>query len=253
VTAELHVFAVRGIPEVGSGADLAQLIADAASSADGIGRAIHAGDVFVIAQKIVSKAEDAVVRLDGVVPSPLAREWAAANGKNPEVVEVILGESRRIVRMDQGVLITETHHGFVCANAGVDASNVADGWVTVLPRDPDATAARLRQALSDVFSSPVGVIIADTFGRPWREGVVNVALGVSGLQPLIDYRGWVDAHGRRLESTVVALADEIAGAAEIVMRKTARLPVAIVRGVAEWAGQGSAQMLVREAGRDLFR
>lgn len=250
---ELHIFAVPGIPEVGAGDDLGRLIAHAVRSGDGDRFAIHAGDVFVVAQKIVSKAEESVVRLDDVVPSTLASEWAAANGKDPKVVEVILRESRRIVRMDRGVLITETHQGYVCANAGVDASNVPLGFVTVLPRDPDASADRLRNALSEAFECPIGVIVADTFGRPWREGVVNVALGVAGLRPLIDYRGCVDPYGRRLESTIVALADEIAGAAEIVMRKTAGVPVAIVRGAADWAGPGSAQLLVRDAARDLFR
>jgi coenzyme F420-0:L-glutamate ligase/coenzyme F420-1:gamma-L-glutamate ligase len=253
VADELHVFALQGIPDVVSGADLGRLIADAVRAGGDDRRAVHAGDVFVVAQKIVSKAEGALVRLDGVVPSSLANEWATANGKDPRMVEVIFGESRRIVRMDHGVLITETHHGFVCANAGVDASNVPGGWVTVLPRDPDGSADRLRTALSDAFGCPVGVIVADTFGRPWREGVVNVALGVGGLRPLIDYRGCIDPYGRRLESTVVALADEIAGAAEIVMRKTAGTPVAIVRGAAEWAGEGNAQTLVRSAARDLFR
>ena len=183
----------------------------------------------------------------------MAREWAAANQRDPRIVEVVLRESRRIVRMDLGVLISETHHGFVCANAGVDASNVPTGWVTVLPRDPDASARRLCDALSSALACPVPVIIADTFGRPWREGVVNVALGVAGLQPLIDYRGSEDQYGRRLESTVMALADEIASAAEIVMRKAARIPVAIVRGAAEWAGDGSGRLLVRDASRDLFR
>jgi coenzyme F420-0:L-glutamate ligase / coenzyme F420-1:gamma-L-glutamate ligase len=250
---ELHVFAVRGIPEVVSGADLGRLIADAVEAGGDDRRAVHEGDVFVVAQKIVSKAEGALVRLDGVVPSALASEWATANGKDPRVVEVIFGASRRIVRMDRGVLIAETHHGFVCANAGVDASNVPAGWVTLLPRDPDGSAERLRTALADAFGCPVGVVVADTFGRAWREGVVNVAIGVAGLQPLVDYRGCIDPYGRRLESTVVALADQIAGAAEIVMRKTARMPVAIVRGAAEWAGQGNARMLVRDAAKDLFR
>jgi coenzyme F420-0:L-glutamate ligase/coenzyme F420-1:gamma-L-glutamate ligase len=253
VAAELHVFAVPGLPDVAPRADLAGLIAEAVSSGDGGVHEIQAGDIFVVAQKVVSKAEDAIVRLDGVVPSRLASEWAASSGKDPRLIEVILGESRRIVRMDHGVLIAETRHGFVCANAGVDASNVPAGWVTVLPRDPDASAHRLHQALSERLGCPVGVIVADTFGRPWREGVVNVALGVAGLQPLIDYRGCVDPFGRRLESTVVALADEIAGAAEIVMRKIARTPVAIVRGAAEWAGLGSARMLVRDPALDMFR
>jgi coenzyme F420-0:L-glutamate ligase/coenzyme F420-1:gamma-L-glutamate ligase len=247
---ELHIFAVPGIPEIAPGADLGGLIGDAATRA---GRAVAPGDVFVIAQKIVSKAEGALVRLDDVAPSPLAAQWAAAHGKDPRVIEVILRESRRIVRMDRGVLITETHHGFVCANAGVDTSNVAPGLVTVLPADPDASAGRLRAALSALLGCPVAVIVSDTFGRPWREGFVNVALGVAGVRPLIDYRGTSDPYGRQLEATVIALADELAGAAEIVTRKTAGTPVAIIRGAAEWAGEGSARMLVREASRDMFR
>jgi len=286
VAAELHIFAVPGIPDITPGAELGALLAEAVTRA---GLAIDAGDVFVIAQKIVSKAEGALVRLDEVVPSPLAEQWAAAHGKDPRVVEVIFRESRRIVRMDRGILIAETHHGFVCANAGVDASNVAPGFVTVLPRDADASAERLRDALcratlsrlrslepsassgearrsaggakaagsSSDPASPLepgcAVIISDTFGRPWREGAVNVAIGVAGLRPLIDYRGCVDPYGRPLQSTEIALADELAGAAEIVTRKTGRTPVAIVRGAAEWSGEGSGRMLVREAGRDLFR
>jgi coenzyme F420-0:L-glutamate ligase/coenzyme F420-1:gamma-L-glutamate ligase len=247
---ELHLFAVPGIPDVAPGADLGALIADAVSRT---GRAIEPGDVFVVAQKIVSKAEGALVRLDEVVPSPLAEHWAAAHGKDAAVVEVIFRESRRIVRMDRGILITETHHGFVCANAGVDGSNVAPGFVTVLPRDPDASAERLRATLSEACGSPVATIVSDTFGRPWREGFVNVALGVAGLRPLIDYRGCLDPFGRELQATVIALVDELASAAEIVTRKTARTPVAIVRGAAEWVGEGSGRMLVRDASRDLFR
>jgi coenzyme F420-0:L-glutamate ligase / coenzyme F420-1:gamma-L-glutamate ligase len=253
VVTDLLVFAIPGVPEIAPGADLGRAIADAVRSAATPQRSIDPGDVFVVAQKIVSKAEDAVVRLDSVTPSALATEWAAATGKDPRVVEIVLAQSKRIVRMDRSVLITETHHGFVCANAGVDASNVQAGWVTVLPKDPDVSAERLRAALSEEFSCPVGVIVADTFGRPWREGIVNVALGVAGLQPLVDYRGCLDSHGRRLESTVVALADEIAGAAEIVMGKTSRRPVAVVRGVSEWMGGGSARTLLRDAARDLFR
>lgn len=247
---DLHIFAVAGIPDVASGADLGALIAGAIGRS---GRAIEAGDIVVVAQKIVSKAEGAIVRLDDVTPSPLAAQWAAAYGKDPRMVEVSLRESRRIVRMDRGVLIAETHHGFICANAGVDASNVMPGCVTVLPRDPDASAERLRLMLSVALERPIGVIVSDTFGRPWREGVVNVALGVAGLRPLIDYRGTTDAYGRQLHATVIALADELAGAAEIVTRKVAGMPVAIVRGAAEWSGDGSGRMLLREAERDLFR
>jgi coenzyme F420-0:L-glutamate ligase/coenzyme F420-1:gamma-L-glutamate ligase len=247
---DLHVFAIHGIPDVACDDDLAALIAAAVA---GEGRRIDAGDVFVVAQKIVSKAEGAMVRLDEVAPSRMATQWAADHGKDARVVEVVLRESRRIVRMDHGVLIAETRHGFVCANAGVDASNVPPGFVTVLPGDPDASAERLRLALNAAFGCPVAVIVSDTFGRPWREGAVNVAVGVAGLQPLLDYRGTVDWYGRPLTATVIALADELAGAAEIVTRKSAGTPVAIVRGAADWMGQGAGRMLVREASRDLFR
>ena len=247
---DLHIFAVPGIPEVVPGADLGALIADAVARS---GRAIEAGDIVVVAQKIVSKAEGAIVRLDEVTPSAMASRWAAETAKDPRVVEVILRESSRIVRMDRGILIAETRHGFVCANAGVDASNVEPGLVTVLPDDLDASAERLRAALCESQRCPVAVIVSDTFGRAWREGVVNVALGVAGLQPLLDYRGGADSFGRALTSTVIALADELAGAAEIVMRKSAGTPVAIVRGAAEWRGDGNGRMLVRDPSRDLFR
>jgi coenzyme F420-0:L-glutamate ligase/coenzyme F420-1:gamma-L-glutamate ligase len=183
----------------------------------------------------------------------MASEWAAGYGKDARIVEVILRESRRIVRMDRGMLIAETRHGFICANAGVDASNVPPGFVTVLPRDPDASAERLRAALSAACGGPIAIIVSDTFGRPWRDGVTNVALGVAGLQPLIDYRGSLDSSGRVLTSTVVALADELAGAAEIVSRKSAGTPVAVVRGAGEWIGRGSGRMLLRNERRDFFR
>ena len=250
MASDLHVVALAGMPEVAAGADLAALIVEAAARAR---RAIEDGDVFVVAQKIVSKAEGAVVCLDDVEPSARAIEWGAANAKDPRVIEVVLRESARIVRMERGVLIAETRHGFVCANAGVDASNVERGFVTLLPRDPDASAVRLRDALATAFDRNVAVIVSDTFGRPWREGVVNVALGVAGLRPLADYRGCRDTYGRELTSTVLAIADEIASAAELVMRKTARLPVAIVSGAADWIGSGRGADLVRDAARDLFR
>jgi coenzyme F420-0:L-glutamate ligase/coenzyme F420-1:gamma-L-glutamate ligase len=250
VAAALHVFAVPGIPEVSPGDDVGALIADAAARA---AQTIADGDVVVVAQKIVSKAEGAVVRLDEITPSPRAVEWAGAWDKDARVVEVVLRESHRIVRMERGILIAETRHGFVCANAGVDASNVERGFVTVLPRDPDASAARIREVLSSTAAGMRGVIVSGTFGRPWREGVVNVALGVAGLRPLLDYRGCRDTYGRELSSTVMAVADEIASAAELVMRKTARLPVAIVRGAGEWLGEGAGFQLVRDAHLDLFR
>jgi len=250
MVSDLHIAALPGIPDVRMGADVAALIADAVARAR---RSVDHGDVFVVAQKIVSKSEGALVRLDDVEPSARAVEWAAAHGKDARVVEVVLRESARIVRMERGILIAETRHGFVCANAGVDASNVEPGFVTLLPREPDASAARIRAGLAAAFDRDVAVIVSDTFGRPWREGVVNVALGVAGLRPLADYRGCRDAYGRELSSTVMAIADEIASAAELVMRKTARLPVAIVRGAADWIGRGSGAQLVRDPRLDLFR
>jgi coenzyme F420-0:L-glutamate ligase/coenzyme F420-1:gamma-L-glutamate ligase len=250
VPSELRIVSVPGVPEVADGADLGTLIVDALSAS---GFALETGDVVVVAQKIVSKAEGAVVALADVVPSARAREWASAHGGDPAVIEVVLRESRRLVRMERGIIISETRHGFICANAGVDASNVPAGHVTVLPRDPDASATRLQRTLSARVGCSLGVIVSDTFGRPWREGVVNVALGVAGLRPLLDYRGTRDPFGRLLHSTVIAVADEIAGAAELVMGKTTGTPVVVVRGAAEWIGDGTGAMLLRQPSLDLFR
>src|SRR5262245_43178046 len=247
---DIHIVGVAGLPEIVRGDDLGAKIAGAVEKS---ARTIERGDVFVVAQKIVSKAEGAVVALDEVMPSAEAERWAAAHGKDARIIEIVLRESRRIVRMERGVIIAETHHGFVCANAGVDASNVPAGFVTLLPRDPDASAARLRDQLSDRFNCAVSVIVSDSFGRPWREGVVNVALGVAGLRPLADYRGCHDVFGRRLESTVMAIADELASAAELVMRKTTGTPVAIIRGSSDWLGDGTGRLLLRDSSRDLFR
>jgi len=248
---DLHIFAVPGIPEVVPGADLGALIADAVARS---GRAIEAGDIVVVAQKIVSKAEGAIVRLDEVTPSAMASRWAAETAKDPRVVEVILRESSRIVRMDRGILIAETRHGFVCANAGVDASNVEPGFVTVLPDDLDASAERLRAALCESQRCPVAVIVSDTFGRAWRHGLTDVAIGVAGIAAVVDLRGTADDRGRILQVTEVAIADEIASAAELVMGKAAAVPAAIVRGLdAAWFGNGSARDLVRNPQEDLFR
>lgn len=246
----LHVFAVPGVPEAARGRDPGEDIAGAVIAA-GLGP--EAGDVFVVAQKFVSKAEGAVIALADVVPSPRAAEWAARYGKDPAVIEVVLRQSRRIVRMERGVIIGETRHGFICANAGVDVSNVEAGFVTVLPDDPDASAARIRDTIASRSHCRVGVIVSDTFGRPWREGAVNVAIGVAGLQPLLDFRGQADQFGRRLQTTVIAIADEIAAAAELVMGKATRTPVAVVRGGTQWTGEGNASMLVRPPTTDLFR
>ena len=247
------VIPVPGLPLVRPGDDLAALLADAFAAA---GIALAAGDVVAVCQKVVSKAEGAVVALADVTPSPFAVHLAAqTEGKDPRVVEMILRETRRIVRMDRGHLICETRHGFVCANAGVDESNpVAPGVVTLLPPDPDASATRLREGLRGRCGVDVAVVVTDTFGRPWREGLVEVALGCAGMDPLLDLRGRADLHGRALHHTVVALADEVAAAAGLVMEKDSGVAAAVMRGVRYTPGQGgAAARLVRRAEFDLFR
>ncbi len=247
---EYRVIGVPGLPEIRPRSGLGELVCQAvrAASLEVVDR-----DIFVVTQKVVSKDEGRTVRLDSVKPSRLARTWAGELGKDPALVEIILSQSRRIVRMDRGRLIVETHHGFVCANAGVDQSNSAAGEVILLPEDPDASARRLRSCLERRFRTRLAVIVSDTFGRPWREGLVNVAIGVAGLPPLMDYRGGLDSAGRRLEATAMAWADELAGAAEPVMGKTRGIPVAIVRGLTFPAAEGSARALVRPPEQDLFR
>lgn len=246
---DLHVFAVHGIPEVTRDADLAGLIGDAVGRE---GRRVDGGDVFVVAQKAVSKAEGAIVRLDEVAPSPMAALWASEHGKDARIVEVIFRESRRIVRMDRDILITETHHGFVCANAGVDASNApAPDTLVLLPRDPDASARALRAALP----GRPAVVIADSFGRAWRNGQVEVAIGVAGLRALDDWRGRPDTAGREMRATWIAIADEAAAAADLVRDKDSREPAVVVRGLERHVtpedGPGAAALL-RPRAEDLF-
>lgn len=247
---ELRITGLRGLPEVRPGDDLGGLILGALADA---GLAVRDGDVLVVTQKVVSKAEGRLVRLADFEPSAAACAWAVRLGRDPRLVELILRESARIVRMDRGILIAETHHGFICANAGVDTSNVPDGMAALLPEQPDASAERLRTALGRGLGVAVGVIVSDTFGRPWREGQVNVAIGAAGVQALADWRGLPDAYGRRLQATVVAVADEIAAAAELVMGKAEDIPVALVSGAARFGGSGSAGALIRRAEDDLFR
>lgn len=250
MTANIELIGVRGIPEVAEGDVVAALIATALREAriEVIDR-----DVFVVAQKIISKAEGRVVRLESIEPSVQAQEWAAAFDKDARVVEVVLQESKRIVRMERGVLIAETEHGFVCANAGVDTSNVFQGTVTLLPKDSDASARTIQAALERAFGVRLAVIVSDTFGRPWREGLVNVALGVAGIAPLIDYRGLKDGYGNALKVTVIAIADELASAAELVMKKIAAVPVVIIRGFEYEPGEGRSLELIRPPEQDLFR
>jgi coenzyme F420-0:L-glutamate ligase/coenzyme F420-1:gamma-L-glutamate ligase len=247
---EVRIIAVPGMPEVSEGDDLASLIVSAVRSAS---LEVADGDVFVVAQKVVSKSEGRLMRLDLVKPSPLARQWAAAYDKDARMVEVVLRESDRIVRMDRGVIICQTHHGFICANAGVDASNVQEGFVTLLPEDTDASAQRLRRSLERSLGVQLAVIISDTFGRPWRKGLVNVALGVAGLAPIIDYRGRTDWCGRQLRVTEIAVADELASAAELVMGKAEGVPVVIIRGFKYDQAEGTGRDLIRPPEQDLFR
>jgi coenzyme F420-0:L-glutamate ligase/coenzyme F420-1:gamma-L-glutamate ligase len=245
----VQIFPLPGLPEIRRGDDLARLILGALRMQE---FRVAAGDVFVIAQKVVSKAEGRVVLLDSIVPSTRAAKWAAEWGKDPRVIELVLRESKRIIRMERGVIIAETSHGFVCANAGIDLSNADEGTAILLPEDPDASARALQTRLGESLGADIGIIISDTFGRPWREGLVNVALGVAGVAALIDYRGERDAGGKLLQATIIALADELASAAELVMGKADRVPVAIIRGVAN-APPGSGRDLIRPEERDLFR
>jgi len=240
---ELRAIPVEGIPEVREGDDLAALLAAAAAFED--------GDVLVVAQKVVSKAEGRVVSLDDVEPSEAARELSG--GEDPRRLEVILQEAVRIVRSRPPLVIAETRHGFVCASAGVDASNAAGpGTLVLLPLDPDASAARIRLGLLELTGRAVGVVVSDSFGRAWRQGTTDVAIGVAGIRPLLDLHGVRDAAGYELHATTIAVADEIAGAAELVMGKTSGLPAALVRGL-DVAGEGSARDLVMPPERDLFR
>ncbi|HEU5089521.1 MAG TPA: coenzyme F420-0:L-glutamate ligase [Roseiflexaceae bacterium] len=248
---ELRVIPVRGIGEVQPGEDLADLILSALERHD---FSLANGDIVVITQKIVSKAEGRLIDPTTPVPSHMAKMVAAQGAKDAAYYEVVLQEARRIVRMDRGVLITETHHGLICANSGVDESNVAGGRaVTLLPVDPDASAAQVRRTIAERTGLDVAVIITDTFGRPWREGQVNFAIGVAGMLALADYTGQYDHHGYELRVSKIAVADELAAAAELVMGKIDAVPVAIVRGYSYTPGNGALRDLLRAPERDLFR
>ncbi len=249
---ELRIFPVRGIGEIQPGDDLAGLMLEALASH---GHALNNKDIVVITQKIISKAEGRLVDPSSVEPSHMAHMIAAQGAKSASHYEVVLREARRIVRMDRGVLITETHHGFICANSGVDESNIAGGQaVSLLPVDPDASAAQIRQAIQQRSGLDVAIIISDTFGRPWREGQVNFAIGVAGITPLTNYAGQLDTHGYELRVSNIAIADELAAAAELVMGKIDAVPIAIIRGY-DYAQHehASARELIRAPEKDLFR
>jgi coenzyme F420-0:L-glutamate ligase / coenzyme F420-1:gamma-L-glutamate ligase len=240
---ELRILPLEGMPEVQEGDDLAELVYGAVALED--------DDVVVLAQKVVSKAEGRVVRLDDVRPSPRARELAG--DEDPRRVEVVLRESARVIRTRTPLVIAETRHGFVCASAGVDGSNAPEsGSVVLLPEDPDASALRLRSRLLELTRRTVGVLVTDSFGRPWRQGTTDVAIGAAGLPVVLDLRGQRDPVGYELHATTIAIADEIAGAAELVMGKTDGVPGAVVRGL-RLRGDGRARDLVIPPDRDLFR
>jgi coenzyme F420-0:L-glutamate ligase/coenzyme F420-1:gamma-L-glutamate ligase len=255
VADRIEAVAVPGLGEIGIGDDLPALIAEALAAATDL-LPPRDDDVLVVTQKIVSKAEGAVVDLATVEPRPEAVDYAARYDRDPRQVEVVLREAKRIVRMTNGVIITETHHGFVCANGGIDASNVgprSGDLVTLLPRDPDASADRIRAVIRDRLGHDLPVIVSDSFGRPWRFGITDVAIGVSGLLPLDDLRGTPDADGRVMKSTVRAVADELASAGELVLGKTASRPLALVRGASFTRGEGRIADLLMPAEMDLFR
>ncbi|MGH9728274.1 MAG: coenzyme F420-0:L-glutamate ligase [Candidatus Acidiferrales bacterium] len=246
----VQIVPLTGMPEIAPGDDLAAIITEAVAQQS---LQIAPGSIFVVAQKVVSKSEGKIVRLDSVKPSKRAVRWASKHKRDARLIELALRNAKRIVRMKKGVIITETHSGFVCANAGVDTSNTPKGTAVLLPEDPDRSARRLKMKLARRFGKPVAVIISDTFGRPWREGLVNVALGVAGIGALMDYRGRHDAGGRVLHATVIAVADELASAAELVMGKSNGIPVVLIQGLAAERSSGSGRDLIRPAKRDLFR
>lgn len=249
--ASITLTAIEGIPMIMAGDSLAELIAHALARMD---LKLRNGDILSICQKIVSKAEARLVNLKDVEPSPLARKFAEQWNKDPRAVELVLRQTSRIVRMDNGVLIVETGPGWVCANAGIDESNsLEDDRAILLPEDPDASAVRIRAELKRLTGAEIAVIITDTFGRPWRDGLTEVCLGVSGMDPMLDLRGTTDLGGRELHHTVIAIADELAAAAGLLMPKAGATPAVLIRGYHYEPTAGSAKALIRPAASDLFR
>jgi coenzyme F420-0:L-glutamate ligase/coenzyme F420-1:gamma-L-glutamate ligase len=251
LSSNIKLTAIRGIPEIRPGDDLGATITHAAET---MKLKLADGDILIVAQKIVSKAEGRLVNLESITASDFAREIATRQNRDPRLIEVILSESANIIRMDDHVLITETKHGYVCANAGVDRSNVSgQDWVALLPVAPDDSALLLKTRVAELLGVNIAVVITDTFGRAWREGLANVAIGVAGMKPLKDFRGKLDDHGKELTATILAVADELAAAAGLLMKKTSRIPAVLVRGYYFDHGEGSARELIRSKERDLFR
>lgn len=240
-----------GIPEISTGADIGSVIVEACKE-DRI--EIRKDDIIIVTHKIVSKSEGRVVELKSINPSVFARKVGRHIGKDPRQVEAILSESRRLVKVVRGLIISETHHGFVCANAGVDQSNVKLGSLVLLPKRPDKSASEIRKTIRKMTNTKVAVIITDTFGRPWREGQVDIAIGIAGIEPFVDYRGLRDQYGYDLKASVICTADELASAAELCMNKLDRTPVVIVRGYKyKKSEEVASKSLSRKPSRDLFR
>ena len=249
---EIRAVGIEGLPEVRAGDDLATQIMDAAAAQ---GTPIEEGDVVVVTQKIVSKAEGRVMDIDEVEASPLAVAITEGHRRDPRHTEMILRESRRVVRMDRGVIISETYHGYICANAGIDASNIpGSNSICLLPVDPDASARRIRDSIRERLGVDVAVLVSDTFGRPWRNGAINVSIGVAGFNPVISYIGEFDPHGNELHTTTIAVADELAATAELVTGKLLGVPVALVKGYPyERMEDADSRDIVRDPDKDLFR
>ncbi|MGE5306385.1 MAG: coenzyme F420-0:L-glutamate ligase [Alphaproteobacteria bacterium] len=246
----VEIIAIEGLGEVCAGDSVGQLIVAACARS---GFKIFDNDIVVVAQKIVSKAEGRVLRLEAIVPSAQARELSRELDKDASLVEAILSESRRVIRKGGRALIVETHHGFVCANAGVDCSNVGVGQAALLPQDPDLSAKRMRSEIQQGCGAAPAVIVSDSFGRPWRLGTVDVAVGIAGMKAVKDERGSKDPYGYELRAAVAAVADEVAGAAELAMGKKDGVPVVIVRGYEFEKEEGSVKELLRPEAEDLFR
>ena len=249
---EIRAVGIEGLPEVRAGDDLAGQIIDAAAAQ---GAPIEDGDVVVVTQKIVSKAEGRVMTIDEVEASPLAVAITEGHRRDPRHTEMILRESRRVVRMDRGVIISETYHGYICANAGIDASNIpGDNAICLLPVDPDASARRIRDTIRQRLGVDAAVLVSDTFGRPWRNGAINVSIGVAGFNPVVSYVGEFDPHGNELHTTTIAVADELAATAELVTGKLLGVPVALIKGYPyERMEDADSRAIVRDPDKDLFR
>ena len=249
---EIRAVGIEGLPEVQAGDDLAGQIIDAAAAQ---GTPIEDGDVVVVTQKIVSKAEGRVMTINDVEASPLAVAITEGHRRDPRHTEMILRESRRIVRMDRGVIISETYHGYICANAGIDASNIpGDNAICLLPVDPDASARGIRDAIRQRLGVDAAVLVSDTFGRPWRNGAINVSIGVAGFNPVVSYVGEFDPHGNELHTTTIAVADELAATAELVTGKLLGVPVALIKGYPyERMEDADSHDIVRDPDKDLFR